>query len=157
VKHKHDEMIVAKAANTGLVQFIKMDGEWENAGLSDKFISFSEEYDYFLCLPQHKEACLHWLNGGDVRAIHFENQMPDSGVMFDSDFVDVEDGVDTYPWKGNHIFMQEHEIEIKPKKEKRWIIWDENQDSYHCAFLADPSDRYEANFKFSIHEIEVEV
>ncbi|AKU42634.1 hypothetical protein [Vibrio phage H188] len=107
-KHKHYDLIVAKAANMDLVQFIKMNGIWEDAGLSDKFISFSEEYDYFLCLPKHKEACLHWLNGGEVQ-------------VMDSSWVNMFP-IENYPWEGEHDFMDdEASIRIKPKKEKRWI------------------------------------
>lgn len=109
-KHKHYEMIVAKAANMGLVQFIKMDGEWEDAGLSDKFISFSEGYDYFLCLPQHKDACLHWLNGGEV-------EVSDDGERWEEYNLSVEHP--KYPM--TDFTGYEFQFRIKPKKEKRWI------------------------------------
>lgn len=146
-KHKHYDKIVAKAANVGLVQFIKMNENWEDAGLSDKFISFSEGYDYFLCLPQHKDACLHWLNGGNIQY----------RIALDA-WTDAADNESDAAWTPDNLFIDDQvEFRIKPKKERRWIIWNENQDSYHFTFLVDPSDRYEANFKFSIHEIEVEV
>ena len=125
MKHKNAEMIKAVVDNVELVILVKVidpENELGNYWSASSLATLAAaSNDFFLCLPQHKEACLHWLNGGGVQAIHFENQMPDSGVMFDSDFVDVEDGVNTYPWKTNHIFMQEHEIRIKPKKEKRWL------------------------------------
>ncbi len=123
MKHAYAELFTAKLNDVSLVLFEKHEEwkEWREATKSDLVFAVGVNFDYFLCIPQHKEACLHWLNGGDVQAVHFENQMPDSGVMLDSDFVDLEDDVFTYSWKDNHIFMQEHEITIKPKKEKRWI------------------------------------
>lgn len=113
-KHKHCDKIVAKSENKHLVQFIKMDGEWEDAGLSDKFISFSEEYDYFLCLPQHNEngQCLHWLNGGEVQMAH-------KGEFYNVSSVSLRcvDG-----WNDRCAFMDDSfELRAKPKKEKRWI------------------------------------
>jgi hypothetical protein len=112
MKHKYYEMIVAKAANMSLVKFIKMDGNWEDAGLSDKFISFSEEYDYFLCLPKHEEACLHWLGGGEVQMAH-------KGEFYNVSSVSLRcvDG-----WNDRCAFMDDSfELRAKPKKEKRWI------------------------------------
>lgn len=119
--HPHYDMIVAKAANMDLVIFRK---DYQNTPwcrLVDSELPLDESKEYFLCLPHHKDACLHWLNGGEVEAMHFENQMPNSGVKFDSGFACIEDCVESYPWKFNHIFMQNHEIRIKPRKEKRWI------------------------------------
>lgn len=147
MKHKHYEMIVAKASNMGLVCFVKRpDVEWVEC--DDRILPCIDEHEYFLCLPQHKDACLHWLNGGKSQVEYTKASYP-YWCDIDSDEVN---------WTAGHIFMDELlNIRIKPKKEKRWIIWNENQDSYHCTFLVDPSDKYEANFKFSIHEIEVEV
>lgn len=122
--HKHLEMIVAKAANMDLVLFIKLGDQWQATGCHDnQVINIASHYEYFLCLPQHKEECLHWLNGGKIQAIHFENQTPNSGVMFDSMLVDVDDEFDTYKWKVNHIFMEPHEIRIKPKHTPLNIPW----------------------------------
>ena len=110
-KHKHYDKIVAKAANVGLVQFIKINGKWEDAGLSDKFISFSEGYDSFLCLPQHKEACLHWLNGGGVQ----QSLITDSSWITSADVKKVS----WMPWTS--FMKDELKFRIKPKKEKRLI------------------------------------
>ena len=117
-KHKHYDKIVAKAANVGLVQFIKMNGKWEDAGLSDKFISFSEGYDYFLCLPQHKDACLHWLNGGEV-----QGEDPNRPNYFD----DYANFVDRKNWSCSSWYMRkDRNVRIKPKKENRWICITDN-------------------------------
>lgn len=169
MKSKCAELFTAKLNDMDLVLFEKHKGwcKWSTAHESDRYFMVSDNFEYFLCLPQHKEVCLHWLNGGDVQAIHFENQMPDSGVMFDSDFVDLEDEVSTYPWKDNHIFMQDHEIKIKPKKEKRWIAtfpWSGNAfyvtpESFASEFLLnDYVDMHYGRRELMVtHEIEVEV
>lgn len=110
MRHKHYDMIVAKAANMDLVKFVKHTGsQWEIEGSMLEITAFHQEADYFLCLPQHKEACLHWLNGCDAQV------MDDNWVnMFP---------VENYPWEEGHDFVDvEAKIRIKPKKEKRWII-----------------------------------
>ena len=64
-KCKNYEMVIAKANNDNLFVFVNNFGEWE---LSDfKSLVGVSDFEYFLCLPQHKEACLHWLNGGGVQ------------------------------------------------------------------------------------------
>ncbi len=69
------------------------------------FIAFDERIDYFLCLPQHKEACLHWLNGGDVLA---------DGEPYWNDA--------PQEWCNQNDFMSaDIEFRTKPKKEKRWV------------------------------------
>ena len=69
--HKHYEMIVAKAANMDLTVFHKsITGEWLIDTDSNKVMVFeNDSTEYFLCLPQHKEACLHWLNGGEIECL----------------------------------------------------------------------------------------
>lgn len=64
-KHKHYDMIVAKAENTDLAVFYKAvhESEWKDLPRSP-FPVFIETNEYFLCLPERKEACLDWLNGG---------------------------------------------------------------------------------------------
>lgn len=144
MKHKHYDLIVTKAANIKVIKFVKLPQGW----VATQTDEWNETSDYFLCLPQHKEACLHWLNGGESQ-LEYTHQSYPTWNSIDNDAKD---------WSTGHVFMDGSlSIRIKPKKEKRWIVWNENQDSYHCTFLVDPSDRYEANFKFSIHEIEVEV
>ena len=56
--HKHIEMIAAKSANMDLVVCCKHLNEgWGRGNLDDLITCYN---DFFLCLPQHKEACLHW-------------------------------------------------------------------------------------------------
>ncbi|AUR92482.1 hypothetical protein NVP1173O_06 [Vibrio phage 1.173.O._10N.261.55.A11] len=111
MKHKHYDMIVAKANNFELIQFIKIGDDWEIVGSHDnKVVSFASHYEYFLCLPQHKEACLHWLNGGDI-------QVSGDGLKWES--YDLSPEHPKYPMTDFTGF--EFQFRIKPKKEKRWI------------------------------------
>lgn len=116
-KHKHAEMIKAKADNIGLVVFVNDDigGELKWREMVNSF-PISPNHEYFLCLPQHKEACFHWLNDGEIE--------------FNSEF---SDGLTEYEpikaWGIGSIFMQDdYQIRIKPQKEKLWIAV--RKDSY---------------------------
>ena len=105
-KHRHYEMIVAKAADTELVVFFKCDTGWYFDDTSET-IKFHSDTDYFLCLPQHTDTCLHWLNGGEVQDF-FEDEWCDCGG---------ESG-----WSIEHMFMDdEADFRIKPKRVKRVI------------------------------------
>lgn len=112
--HKHYEMIVAKAENMDLVTFVKFGNEWmvSEPNETGVILTFDDRYDYFLCLPQHKEACLHWLNGGEAQIEYIHASYP---VW---NFIDN----DATEWSAGHVFMDEKlNIRIKPRKEKRWI------------------------------------
>lgn len=107
-KHKHAEMIKAKVDNMELVVFIRPTrGKWqecESVGLP----SF-ENGEYFMSLPKHKEACLHWLSGGEIE---FNSELSDGWEEYDP--INI--------WGIGSIFMQDdYEIRIKPHKEKLWI------------------------------------
>lgn len=123
MEHKNYDMICAKAENMDLVIFARTrNSEFPWVESNFQILASYFDNEYFLCLPQHKEACLHWLNGGDVLVIRFDNPMPGSGVMLDSVEVDLDEDVNSYPWKLNHVFMDKAQtISIKPRKEKRWI------------------------------------
>ena len=123
MKHKHYDMIVAKAANMNLVVF-QTDSELSEWHILDRFPMWGDSTNYFLCLPQHKEACLHWLNGGDVQLDHFDQPMLNSGINGNCHVVDFDEDVSSFPWKQSHPFMDSsHELRIKAKKEKRWIAY----------------------------------
>ena len=108
-KHKHYEIGVAKLANTKLVVFIKDGSDWFFDDTSESY-NFRSDVEYFLCLPQHKEACLLWLNGGETE---FEDD--------DGEWVSCSDW--SKKWRQSTCgFMQDDNvIRIKPKKVKRWI------------------------------------
>lgn len=115
MKHKHYDMIVAKAANMDLVVFIGLAGSWVQDEMQNSTsCAFSEGADYFLCLPQHKEACLHWLNGGDVIVKDFPDEKYNERTLLAEGFSG---------WHEATVFMDlPTEIRIKPKKEKRMIV-----------------------------------
>ncbi len=113
MKHKHYEMIVAKAANMELVVFVKSKAtnRWE-ALESSCIPSFYEESEYFLCLPQHKEAVLNALNGG-------ESQLTFDGANWDK--CNLNQPV---KWSEGWWYMKgESQSRIKPKKEKVWVAY----------------------------------
>lgn len=121
MRHKHADMIIAKAENMGLIVLVRLCGEWVESNY-DGLVSLGKS-EFFLCLTQHKKPCLHWLNGGSVQD-YFEDEW---------DACSDYDGNNN--WSYEHMFMlEEAEYRIAPKKEKRWIAV--NSDGYvmpvHC-------------------------
>ena len=116
MKHKHYDMIVALAENMNLATFCKgkLGKEWIDLG-SEGLPCFIPDSQYFLCLPQHKDACLHWLNGG-VSQVEYTK----SPYTY---WCDIES--EEVKWSLDNVFMSELlKIKVKPKKEKRWIAVD---------------------------------
>ena len=70
MKHKHYDKIVAKAANMSLVVFCRDAYHAEEGWFETSNLPIQDEFDYYLCLPQHKEACLAWLNGANISFTH---------------------------------------------------------------------------------------
>ncbi|AUR81812.1 hypothetical protein NVP1013O_65 [Vibrio phage 1.013.O._10N.286.54.F9] len=157
MKHKYAEMIKAKADNMELVLFVKRGesstwGELNNHG----DVTFLYEFDYFLCLPQHKEACLHWLNGGEVQDL-FEGEWVYCASLARA----TESGGDnTLEFSEHHMFMnEEFQFRIAPKKEKRWIAV-RRSDHYvqPLIYLSEgDADEDSPSDYWTHHEIEVEV
>ena len=120
MKHKNYEMIKAVAYNTELVIFFNdtEDNEWRPCSFEMLF-SPDVDTEYFLCLPQHKEACLHWLNGGEVE---FEYDSKWHSCSYWS-----------MEWHETSGFIcEDNKLRIKPKKEKRWIgVYNHNVTSQH--------------------------
>ena len=152
-KHVHAEMIKAKVDNMDLVVFVKGESWTE---LPKNAFTLTAAHEFFMCLPQHKDACLHWLNGGEAQFEYDENWHSCS-----------EWSKDWYlPTCG---FMQEgNVIRIKPKKgkekEKRWIgvrsdgYTTRAYDSEHdCSDETDRRTDYDGIMGWEIIEIEVEV
>lgn len=155
MKHKHYDKIVAKADNMDLVVFTKSvaDSLWYELHC-DTFPVFEENKEYFLCLPQHKEACLAWLNGDDIHYQH--NRFNDEyGIVVLSKEV---------CWAGDCIFMRnEYTFTKQPRKVKRWIAV--KPDGYvmpqfyfnkASAMLASPLQSGFVLSEFQFIEIEVE-
>lgn len=145
--HKYADMICAKANNMGLVTFINTNDGWGWRGLTHGSLpSFIEDNEYFLCLPQHKDACLHWLNGGTSQ--YLSNAM--------SSWINFGDSKD---WIFTHLLMtNECEIRIKPQKEKRWIAV--NPKTGYTSSLSENEGDIKKAYKvgtWQIREIEVEV
>lgn len=137
--HANAEMLKAVADDTGLITFCKGNsGKWKIACPADIFYN-----DSFLCLPQHNKSgqCLHWLNGGDVQDF-FKNEWTDCG------------GANT--WDSDHMFMDEEaSYRIKPKKEKRWIVYRNRSVYGEYLSLEDINDDFKSTGQ--LIEIEVEV
>lgn len=110
MKHKHADMIKAWADNDDdLVVLIKRinSGEWIEKGIQPSWL---DRFEYFLCLPKHKEAVLHSLNDGDVDVYRLGGRYPG--------FANA-DG-----WNANCWYMREDcESRIKPRKETRWAAY----------------------------------
>lgn len=66
MKHKHYDKIVAKSANMNLVVFCRDAYHVEEGWFETPNLPIQDEFDYYLCLPQHKKACLAWLNGANI-------------------------------------------------------------------------------------------
>ena len=112
MKHKNAEMIKAKVDNMELVVFYRLQNEeWWQPESDHATLPDDIDFDYFLCLPQHKEACLHWLNGGSVQY----------RIALDV-WTDAADNESNAAWTPDNLFVDDQvEFRIKPKKEKRVI------------------------------------
>ena len=107
-KHKHSPMIKAKVDNMDLVVFLNSGQEWTESSLNTMVAN--SDIDFFLCLPQYKETCLHWLNGGEVEI---------NATFEDDEWVDYDP---VRGWSTGSVFMQcDHVLRAKPRKEKLWI------------------------------------
>ena len=162
MKHVHYDKIVAKAANMDLVVFsyCNLDMKWSEDKPSQPGVEFidSNNTNYFLCLPQHKEACLHWLNGGEVQVDRASGEW----VVIDSYKVSA-----LKEWTSTQGFMEESLLfRIKPKKEKRLIGVNVKTGKTTSAYEYDSGDSYaEAEVRlikgnmsdWQFIEIEVEV
>lgn len=151
MKHKNAEMIKAKVDNMKLVVFYRLPNEeWWQQDSECEALPDEVEIDYFLCLPQHKDACLHWLNGGKSQAEYTKSSYPY--------WCDIDS--DEANWSDGHIFMDKNlNIRIKPNKEKRWIAIKKGNKEvgrYTCETLEEAKDMYIPRW-WSHHEVEIEV
>ena len=139
--HVHAEMIKAKADDMELVVCRKEDKGWRCGNFQDLFDL--DAFDCFLCLPKHKEACLHWLNGGKSQVYYTHHSKP-SWEEIDNDAEE---------WSVGHVFMDELlNIRIKPKKEKRWISYNSKTlQVYNCEQNHTPAEG------FQVIDIETEI
>ncbi|AGN51436.1 hypothetical protein VPJG_00072 [Vibrio phage jenny 12G5] len=149
MKNVHYDKIVAKAANMDLVVFFKASSHSEWCEVSNSLLpAFHPETEYFLCLPRHKGACLHWLNGGELQV----NRLSNGYLDWDRPSRD---------WAKEVSFMFDvKEFRIKPKKEKRWILVNAI-DCFQPRMFDDEGEADQmlqgSHPNWSKHEIEVEV
>lgn len=115
--HKHADMIKAMADNMELIVFYRdpSNGKWKK--MKNNYNSIPEisgDIDYFLCLPKHADAYLHWQNGGDILVSdHTKKQ------------VEIQNIGEVTKWGLDSVFMlDKYTIEIIPRKEKRLIAYD---------------------------------
>lgn len=138
---KHAEMIKRWADDDSLIYFTR--SRKHQIWMTEVMPVWSDNFEHFLCLPQHKDACLHWLNGGDCL------------ISFDSvkDVCGVINGQSEKKWKITGGFMnQSATVRIKPRKEKRWITYNpKTREVYNCGKGQTPANG------FQIIEIEAEV
>lgn len=134
-------MIKAKADNMDLVVFCN--GPFWH--VIDRWPSFFEDFDYFACLPQHKEAVLNVLNGGD------------SQVNYIGEWSECNCGAHI-EWGRSCWYMDDKcQSRAKPRKEKRWIAINMSR-GVHCSlFDSEEQAREEVPFADQFIEIEVEV
>ena len=69
MKHIHAEVIIAKALNLDLINFVKDGNSWKETD-SDYF---AKSKDYFLCHSRHKALCKKALNGSVPVSVNGDN------------------------------------------------------------------------------------
>lgn len=155
MKNKYAELFTAKLNDMDLVLFERHRdwGKWALAGDSGGYFMVSNNFEYFLCLPQHKDACLHWLNGGKSQVEYTQ-----ASYLY---WCDIDS--DESNWSEGHIFMDKNlNIRIKPKKEKRWIGVYKNGATTDACLLRKEAENHPMITDVSVNdwqfiEIEVEV
>lgn len=144
MKHEHYDKIVAKAANMDLVVFCRDAYHVKEGWFETSNLPIQEEFDYFLCLPQHKEACLVWLCGGELQQ-HVGNQ-----------WLGFESRKECPDWFKDKDFMDRKcKLRVKPRKEKRWVVIDDKQYLFPTLYTKDPSD--ELTHHYQVFQIEIDV
>ena len=115
MKHKHYDMICAKAANMDLVIFVNEEEGESWVKVPAECVPTHNTYKFFACLPQHAVACLHWLNGGELMVIKGGTEL-----------VGIGSNKQKSPcWSPNEFMMTyDYEYKIKPRTEKRWIAYE---------------------------------
>lgn len=106
--HSNAAILKAYADDTELVIFmLGSNSKWHRT--NPKALMDYPDDKFFACLPQHEDACLYWLNGGDVKG-------KSTGAWINYCPAIKAD------WNNCTSFMDsDFEIVIKPRKEKRWI------------------------------------
>ena len=111
MKHKHCDMIKAKAEDTSLIKIFynKMQSKWVIPDNQDEM--FCTTCEYFLSTKSNSDATLHLLNGGEIQ-FRFKG----------GDWMDSNKNGKSLEWSPDSDLMDyDYEFRIKPRKEKRWI------------------------------------
>ena len=149
---KFIKIILAYAEKKGehLSVFVDTEAEfnpWQPVDVAELFDP-RDERDFFLCLPKHAEALLENLNGGECQFFMLDGDKECDHCVSN----------ELKEWSIGSWYMFDHyESRIKPKTEKRWIIWDLDNDGYHCVLKENPEGKYLANFNFQVLEVEVDI
>lgn len=152
MKHVHYDKVAANDENMNFIFFVRWkDWEWKERQCDDDQLNFSCGNEYFLCLTKHNKdgQCLHWLNGGDVQVRYPEKS-----------WVDLDKYDDDTIWPHDSEFMLDGcEIRIKPKKEKRWIVFSIGSEGVVAIFYNPQiaKDYVGSDSGYQVIEIEVEV
>ena len=134
MKHKHSELIKALADNTELVKFIKAceHGAWTSTNTN---YNFSPSNEYYLCLEMHKEACLHWLNGGELTS--HKEKIPltaYSGQVFNKDNIFLDD-MSIIEIKPKTININGHEVpepmRVKLERDEKYFTPSLTDNNYY--------------------------
>ena len=107
-KHPHAEMIKAFLDNTEICVLINHEDEGKWLYANPGALLDYQNQEFFACLPQHKEAVLNVLNGGESQTYREGGtwKLAVCGSGWNSDF-----------W----YMREDKESRIKPRKEERWI------------------------------------
>ncbi|UYE90945.1 hypothetical protein [Vibrio phage vB_VaS_L1] len=141
-EHNNAAILKAYADNTDLVIFmLGSSSKWSRT--NPKALMDYPDDDFFACLPKHEKPCLHWLNGGDAevnvvsewRGIRHYTMWDDVSSFMDSRFC----------------------IRIKPRKEKRWIIFSPSHGDVNKILFQEKPDMRNYGEHCQLVEIEVEI
>ena len=148
--HKHRDMMKAYADDSSLCVFVNLTHheKWKITQNPAFFVNC----EYFLCLPKHKEACLHWLNGGRIQ------WCDDLLAWTDKD--NYTDDLESQEFFfGNGFMLDDNKFRIKPKKVKRFVVIHRG-DLASCLFEShvDIKNCYRSEYnELQIFPIEIEV
>ena len=135
MKHRHLELIEAKAHNTTLTVFCRDTYDTSNEWEETNQWPIQDEFEYFLCLPENHTPCLHWLNGEEVQYLNSVTgkwspvETINEAIENECDRLEctLEELTTVYKynpteWSHDSIFMNDSfKFRVKPQKVKRWI------------------------------------
>ncbi|QAU04500.1 hypothetical protein Va1_147 [Vibrio phage Va1] len=116
IKHRHCDMITSVINDMNLSVFVCVVSHTIGGGQTVRHerwlqsdigsMANDQRDNYFVCLPQHEESCIHWLNGGNVQSCRGNSIWNDVLEKYGPD----------NNWHVGHLFMQEN-VQIRIKKD----------------------------------------